>query len=93
MAYGIGDPSRTSNTYSRYNYYTKKDEIVTSVNTVYDRYLIIEAYDDKNQVWKITVKSSGSSGNLSKVMPVLILSAMDYFGVSKQIIKFQNKRK
>jgi hypothetical protein len=59
-------------------------------NTVFDRFLMVEAYDiaahraDGKLVslWKVTVQSSGSSGDLRYVIPYMLNSAVPYFGRS-----------
>ncbi|MCC4852520.1 MULTISPECIES: hypothetical protein [Vibrio] len=56
--------------------------------TTYDRFLNIVAYDvdvykkteKMKQVWTTTVISSGSSGDLRRVMPVLVSAANPYLG-------------
>lgn len=58
--------------------------------TIYTRYfkvyaLDIEAYKNQNkrvQIWETTVISTGSSGDLRRVFPVLVVAAKDYIGTS-----------
>jgi hypothetical protein len=54
----------------------------------YDRFILIDAYDldayreqkKLSQLWKTTVTSSGSSGDLRRVFPVLIAASRAYLG-------------
>ncbi len=68
----------------------------TSRVTTYYRYLILEAIDldayrqsqSIEQVWKTTIISSGRSGNLRRVFPVLVGAASDHIGTNtgKQVL-------
>lgn len=60
----------------------------TSSAAVYDRWLIVSAYDMNNksanddylESWRTTVRSSGSSGDLQRVVPYMIAASQDYLG-------------
>jgi hypothetical protein len=80
-------------TYSSHTTYTPTYGIVGS-NTrqgtfiTYFRYLVIDAYDldayrksqKEVQVWKTTIASVGSSGDLRRVFPALVAASSPYFG-------------
>jgi len=63
---------------------------VSGVRTEYFRFMILEAIDLKefrisqkiNSLWKTTVTSQGSSGDLRTVFPVLVTAAWDYIGAN-----------
>jgi hypothetical protein len=56
--------------------------------TTYFRYLLLTAYDlneyrktkQEKQIWKTTVTSSGRSGDLRQVFPVLVAASKQYIG-------------
>ncbi len=60
----------------------------TRTHTTYTRYIILEAINSKIylknkkilQVWKTTIMSSGSSGDIRRVFPVLVAAANAYIG-------------
>jgi len=59
-------------------------------DTVYTRFLFLDAYDvatyvrDKkmSQVWKTSVVSTGSSGDLRLVFPYMVVAVKPYFGTN-----------
>jgi len=61
---------------------------ITRSRTTYYRYLILEALDDQRlreggeaiPVWKTHITSTGMSGDLRRVMPILVAAGEDYFG-------------
>ena len=64
--------------------------IVGSANkseTVFSRHLVMTAYDlsvgsdgEYDEVWRTTVTSTGSSGDLRRVFPILLASGVSHFG-------------
>lgn len=58
--------------------------------TTYFRYILLDAYDldvyrkekKLSQVWRTTVTSTGSSGDLRRVFPVLVAGSEEYIGVN-----------
>jgi hypothetical protein len=58
--------------------------------TTYSRFVVLDAYDvpyylaksEMKQVWRTTVTSTGSSGDLRLVMPFMLAAAEPYFGVN-----------
>lgn len=56
--------------------------------TTYDRFIVLDAYSVENsnepaignQLWKTTIKSTGSSGDLRRVFPVMVAAARNYVG-------------
>lgn len=60
----------------------------TSSETVFDRWLIVSAYDLTSEAedgrplesWRTTVRSSGSTGDLQTVIPYMLAAAQPYFG-------------
>jgi hypothetical protein len=98
MAYGIGDPKTETSTQvhttsTGYSYPvgwtwihvpSQTSKVVTKTTT-YLRYLILEAYDSENkqsQLWKTTLKSEGSSGDLRTALPHMIAAAIFDFGTN-----------
>ena len=77
----------------------------SGTNTSYFRFLSIEAIDAKTYrktkenipFWKTTISSSGSSGDLRRVFPVLVAASLPYLGTNtKRQIKVrvgENSRK
>lgn len=124
LAYGIGEPRQTQETYSTpvmgqtgvlggstygtinsfgntatFSGYTSfiptygvtgySQDTIT--RTEYDRFVNLEAYDSGDiarsgsnapQVWKTNITSSGSSGDLRAVFPVMVAAAVDKIGSS-----------
>ena len=64
----------------------------THVGTIitYFRYMILDAIDleeygeteEKRQLWKTTVTSTGTSGDLRQVFPILVAASKEYFGTN-----------
>jgi len=58
--------------------------------TTYSKFIFLDAYDltekkdsqDPVQVWKTTVTSTGPSGDLRKVFPILVAASKDYIGAN-----------
>ena len=52
--------------------------------TTYFRYMILDAVDMEKEVqlWKTTVTSSGSSGDLRLVLPILVAASTQYIGTN-----------
>ena len=88
-AYGNRANIETSTTYTP-EYGTVGYSKRTQDYTVFNRFISLTAYDvatyfrDKTMsvVWKSTVFSSGSSGELRHVVPYLVAAAKPYFGVN-----------
>lgn len=96
FAYGIGQPKTETNTETYttstgYSYQVgwtwinvpPQTETVTTKNTTYERFLMIEAYDSKDrrsQLWRTTVKSKGWSSDLRVALPHMIAAAIYNFG-------------
>lgn len=93
VAFGIGSPQTTRSTVVTapgYSYpigmywYSAPPLTETYVNTTYTRQLNVEAYDLKTpgrlpQVWKTSITSVGSRGDLRYVLPFMIAMGGDYF--------------
>lgn len=76
----------------------------THVGTIitYFRYMILDAIDleeygeteEKRQLWKTTVTSTGTSGDLRQVFPVLVAASKEYFGTNTgkkvRVILYEN---
>ncbi|HGY10779.1 MAG TPA: DUF4136 domain-containing protein [Desulfobacterales bacterium] len=109
LAYGIGNPKTetSTNTYTTSSGYSypvgwtwinvpPTTKTVTTSNTTYARFLILEAYDikDHSQLWKTTLKSEGSVGDLRIVLPHMVVAGRDYFGINtgkKLVIKVESE--
>jgi hypothetical protein len=67
---------------------TSSKHTSTTTTTTYHRFLVLEAFDcqvsnQKNQlvpVWKNTVASRGTTGDLRVVFPYLVAASVDYLG-------------
>jgi hypothetical protein len=65
-------------------------ETHTLSDTVYERHLTMVAYDykayqerhEQRQIWKVTVVSDGTSGDMRDVLPSLVAAAQPYLGKS-----------
>jgi len=65
----------------------------SGVNTTYTRSILVEAIDlnlyraknTRAQIWKTTLVSTGSIGNLREVMPYLVTAMEDYLGTSDTV--------
>lgn len=93
VAFGIGDPQTTRSTVITapgYSYpigmywYSAPPLTETVVNTTYTRRLLVEAYDLKTpgrlpQVWKTSVTSVGTMGDLRYVLPFMIAMGANFF--------------
>ena len=93
----------SSGNYSSNTYYTPSYGITGSTNhvdsyTTYKRFMYIDAIDMKKfitsnkvfPVWKTSVTSEGSSGDLRKVLPVMVVGAIPYLGKnSGNLIKIE----
>lgn len=63
---------------------------VSETYTTYSRYLILDAIDIEaykksqktNQIWQTTVTSTGSSGDLRIMFPILVAASTKYIGVN-----------
>ena len=76
---------------------THVDTIVT-----YYRYMILDVVDlekyreteEKRQLWKTTATSTGTSGDLRRVFPILVAASKEYFGTNTgkrlRIILYEN---
>ena len=93
--YGTINTFDNTTTYSGTTTYTPTYGIVgstthTGTTVTYFRYLVLDAIDleiyRKNkkvvQVWKTSVTSPGSSGDLRQVFPILVGASMDYIGTN-----------
>ena len=87
-AYGSGGYSHTTGTiYQQPTYGVVGSQTNVGSVTTYLRYLILEAVDltayRKSQaivpVWKTTITSTGTSGDLRRVLPVLVGAATEHF--------------
>ena len=88
--------SETTETTPEYGIVGYKKEVNTY--TTYFRYMVLDAYDLKEyynsgkeiQLWKTTVTSEGSSGDLRRVFPVLVAASYQHFSKdTKQEIKIE----
>lgn len=96
VAYGIGAPEKSTQTVTTsagYSYpvgwmwFTVPPTTQTVESTTYQRTLIVESYDLRTpgkqpQLWKTTVTSEGSTGDLRRILPFLVVGSMDYFSVN-----------
>lgn len=65
----------------------------SGVRTEYTRSILVEAIDmnlyraknTRAQIWKTTLVSTGSKGNLREVMPLLVTAMEDYLGTSDTV--------
>ncbi|MFA5028262.1 MAG: hypothetical protein WC713_10335, partial [Candidatus Methylomirabilota bacterium] len=81
---GRGAPFRHP-TYGVTGYTTR-----TEHTTTYFRYLFLDAYDlrayrdsgQELQVWKLTVTSTGASGDLRHLLPVLVAASAEFIGTN-----------
>lgn len=96
MAYGIGKPktevsSKTYVTSDGYSYpitdwywvnVPPTTEMVVTKKTTYNRFLMLEAYNvkDQSQLWRTTVKSEGSGSDFRVVFPSLLAVAAERLG-------------
>lgn len=87
--------TQQSNPYAPTGYQSVTDEVTT-----YNRFILLTAYDAKDvmkpmakdekfnprMAWETKITSSGSSGDLRKVFPVMMIGALPYIGenMSKQ---------
>ena len=93
--YSYGSSANLSGTtsHSSTTTYTPSYGVVGSSSHVgsfvtYTRYIFLQAYDlnayrqtqEENQLWKTEIVSTGSSGDLRRVFPILIAGAMPYVG-------------
>jgi len=108
--YGTLNTYGNTATYSGTTTYTPTYGVTGSTThvdscTSYFRYMFLDAVDLKEyrntkkekQVWKTTVTSSGSSGDLRQVIPVLVAASKDYIGTNtgkmiKVILSENDKR-
>lgn len=81
--------TQQSNPYAPSGYQSVTDEVTT-----YDRFVVLTAYDAKDVIkprgkdekfepkmaWETKVTSTGSSGDLRKVFPVMMIGAIPFFG-------------
>ena len=91
-SYGTVTSYGSTASYAGSTYYTPTYGIVGSSQysgtiITYTRYVSLNAIDleeqkigTEKQVWKTTIISSGSSGDLRKVFPILIAAGQNYFG-------------
>ena len=93
--YGTIRSSGSTSTYTGSTYYTPRYGVVgSSTNTrnytTYFRYALLDAYDARAfvdrketvQIWKTIVTSTGSSGDLRRLMPVMIVAADQFIGTN-----------
>lgn len=96
LAYGIGQPktetsTQTVTTASGYSYpvgwtwinVPPQTETVTTKNTTYERFLMVEAFDSsdrRSQLWRTTVRSEGTVSDLRVALPHMIAAAIYNFG-------------
>lgn len=94
VSFGIGDPQTTRSTVVTapgYSYpigsywYSAPPLTETYVNTTYTRRLVVEAYDLKvpgrlPQVWKTSLKSVGTMGDLRYILPFMVAVGGEYYG-------------
>lgn len=89
--YGSGGYSRTSgNIYTAPTYGVVGSQSFSGTRYSYFRYLVLDCVDlneyrKTNKIissWKTTVTSSGSSGDLREVFPVLVGASMPYIGTN-----------
>lgn len=93
--YGTVNTYGSTATYSGTTTYTPSYGVVgstmhTGTRVTYFRYFILDALDldeyrrtkKEVQLWKTTVTSTGSSGDLRQVLPVMIGASKEYFGTN-----------
>ena len=71
--------------YDYWTYVPPTTETITTQKTTYKRYLLLEAYDVKDlssQLWKITVKSAGTTSDLRIVFPSMLAAAAYKLGTN-----------
>lgn len=64
-------------------------DISSYTSTTYTSYLLLEAYDQKyfqatgrkKQLWKLTARSSGQSGDLRAVFPAMMAASQEYLAI------------
>ncbi len=91
--YGTVNTYGNSGTFSGTTTYTPTYGVTgyqshTGTRTTYSRFMFLSAYDlNKNiesqnpvQLWKTSVTSTGSSGDLRRVFPLLVAASKDYIG-------------
>lgn len=95
--YGTANVYGNTASYSGTTTYTPQYGVTgsrTHVGTIitYFRYMILNAIDlekyreteEKQQLWKTTVTSTGASGDLRRVFPILVAAAKEYFGTNTE---------
>jgi len=86
--HGSSSTNNNSTSSTQYNYnYGITGIYNQNVNyTIYLRYCNIYAYDNKTKsnemLWKTSISSNGSSGDLRETFPYLIFTGMDYYGIN-----------
>ena len=89
--YGPGGSSTTSgNIYTPPQYGQTGSIPVVDHQTIYNRFLTVEGVDYKEflkggeivQLWKTIITSSGSSGDLRRVFPVMVGGSSEYIGTN-----------
>lgn len=93
QTYGTASSYGGTTTYSGTTTYTPSYGVTgysshTGTRTTYFRYLLITGYDFQEylkserqvQIWRTTVTSTGSSGDLRYVFPILVAAAVPYVG-------------
>ena len=82
LTYGISDPKQSIYSTTRTD---SNDNSYASINTStsYTRKATISAADKAGvEKWRNTVSSTGSSGDLSKLFPVLVFAASQHYAVN-----------
>lgn len=76
----------TSSTQYNYNYGITGVYNQTVTRTEYYRYCNVYAYDNKTKsndmLWKTSISSTGSSGDLRETLPYLVYTGMDFYGIN-----------
>ena len=93
LSYGIGNPQTygTQNTYGVKGTYTPTYGVTGYTSnlgsyTTYFRFIVLHAYDaatykreqKPDEVWRSTVTSTGSIGDLRRVFPVMVAASADH---------------
>lgn len=99
LSYGIGEPRITSLETTR-NPYVRFGGTTTEVQTSYTRFAIMNAIDFRQftrdqtvrELWRTTVVSTGSSGDLRRVLPVLFVAMEPYIGTRTERARRQTIR-
>jgi hypothetical protein len=86
--YGSATTNKNTTSSTQYNYSYGVTGVAnrTVTRTEYFRFCNVYAYDNNTQsdemLWKTSISSSGSSGDLRVVLPYLVFTGMDFYGIN-----------